>query len=221
MFTGLVQAVGGVHAIRRTSAGATMTVTHPFGALALGESIAVNGVCLSVTMMEDGRFTCDASAETLSKTTLGAIARGSSVHLERALCVGDRLGGHLVSGHVDGVGRVVAKSPLGDALQMVFEAPPALGRFFAPKGSVTIDGISLTVNGATGAQFDVVLVPITRTETRLDQRAVGESVNIEVDVLAKYVARLLGQPGVDGFSPENPGASRGVELDLLRRAGYL
>lgn len=221
MFTGLVQAVGVVHAIRRTAAGAAITITHPFGALTLGESIAVNGVCLSVTKIEDGRFTCDASIETLSKTTLGAFDRGACVHLERALCVGDRLGGHLVSGHVDGVGRVVKKSPLGDALRMVFEAPVALGRFFAPKGSVTIDGISLTINGATGSQFDVALVPITRAETRLDQRAVGESVNIEVDVLAKYVARLLGQPGVDGASPQQPSALAGVDLDLLRRAGYL
>jgi riboflavin synthase len=223
MFTGLVQAVGVVRAVSRSAAGAAMSISHPFGALALGESIAVNGVCLSVTAMPEGSFTCDASLETLSKTTLGSIERGSAVHLERALRVGDRMGGHLVSGHVDGVGRVVAKSALGEALKMTFEVPAVLARFFAPKGSVTIDGISLTVNGATGTTFDVVLVPITRAETRLDQKAVGDSVNLEIDVLAKYIARLLGQPGVDGIAPENPGlgASDGVDLDLLRRAGYL
>ncbi len=223
MFTGLVQAVGEVRVISRTTTGATLSIAHPFGPLTLGESIAVNGVCLSVTAMPEGLFACDASLETLSKTTLGSIARGSSVHLERALRAGDRLGGHLVSGHVDGVGRVVSKSALGEALQMTFEAPAVLARFFAPKGSVTIDGISLTVNRATRTTFDVVLVPITRAETRLDQKAVGDSVNLEIDVLAKYIARLLGQPGVDGVAPSNPvlEAPDGVDLDLLTRAGYL
>jgi riboflavin synthase len=134
------------------------------------------------------------------------------------------MGGHVVTGHVDGVGRVVSKTPLGDALQMTFEVPANLARFLAPKGSVTVDGVSLTVNGAKGSQFDVVLVPITRRETCFDQKSVGEAVNLEVDALAKYVARLLGQPGVDGVAPENPGGpnhSSGVDLDLLRRAGYL
>lgn len=225
MFTGLVEAVGVVREVQRSAVGAVFRVEHPWRDLVLGESIAVNGVCLSVTSMPDGAFTCDASAETLTKTTLGAIMRGTEVHLERAMRAGDRMGGHVVSGHVDGVGRVAAKTPLGDALKVDFEVPEVLARFLAPKGSITVDGISLTINGATGTRFDVVLVPITREHTRLDRKAIGEAVNLEVDVLAKYVARLLGQPGVDGAAPQNPehGApgATGVDLDLLRRAGYL
>lgn len=222
MFTGLVEAVGVVREVSRSAAGATFRVEHPWRDLVLGESIAVNGVCLSVTSMPEGGFTCDASAETLARTTLGAIERGAEVHLERAMRAGDRMGGHVVSGHVDGVGRVAGKSALGDALRMELEVPPALARFLAPKGSVTVDGISLTINGAAGARFDVVLVPITRAQTRLDRKAVGAPVNLEVDVLAKYVARLLDQPGVDGVAPENPAAESaagGLTLEALRRAG--
>lgn len=220
MFTGLVEAVGVVREITRRAEGARLRIEHPWTDLVLGESIAVNGACLSVTTMPEGAFTCDASAETLAKTTLGAIERGAEVHLERAMRAGDRMGGHVVSGHVDGVGRVAGKTPVGDALEMSFELPAALARFVAPKGSITVDGISLTINGASGTRFDVVLVPITREHTRLDRRAVGDAVNLEVDVLAKYVARLLGQPGVDGVPPEDVRAG-GVDLDVLRRAGYV
>jgi riboflavin synthase len=220
MFTGLVEAVGTIREIQRGAAGARMRVAHPWRDLVLGESIAVNGACLSVTSMPEGSFTCDASAETLAKTTLGGLEVGAEVHLERAMRAGDRMGGHVVSGHVDGVGRVAAKTPLGDALEVRFEVPESLARFLAPKGSVTVDGISLTINRASGTAFDVVLVPITRTQTRLDRKAVGDAVNLEVDVLAKYVARLLGQPGVDGVPPEDARAG-GVDLDVLRRAGYV
>ncbi|MDQ3031821.1 MAG: riboflavin synthase [Myxococcota bacterium] len=225
MFTGLVEAVGVVRDIQQVrsadgAAGATMRVECPWSDLVLGESIAVSGVCLSVTTMVAGGFTCDASAETLAKTTLGTLVRpGAEVHLERAMRAGDRMGGHVVSGHVDGIGRVAAKSPLGDALKMDFEVPAMLARFLAPKGSITVDGISLTINGAAGTRFDVVLVPITREHTRLDRKDVGAPVNLEVDVLAKYVARLLGHPGVDGAPPENP--EGGVSLEQLGRAGYL
>ncbi|MDM7913772.1 MAG: riboflavin synthase, partial [Candidatus Eisenbacteria bacterium] len=137
--------------------------------------------------------------------------------LKRALAAGDRLGGHLVTGHVDGVGTVVGREPVGDALRMTFEVPQALAPFLAPKGSITIDGTSLTVNGAAGRRFDVMLVPFTRKETLLDSLALHARVNLEVDVLAKYVARLLGKPGVDGIAP----GEGGVSLDLLRTHGYL
>ena len=153
------------------------------------------------------------------KTSLGSLARGSKVHLERALPAGARLGGHYVSGHVDGVGRIAGKSPLGDAVRIDFEVPPVLAPFLAPKASITVDGVSLTVNGASGNRFDVVLVPITRTKTLIDQKPIGATVNLEVDVLAKYVARLLGRPGVDGVDPGDP-AGGGVTMDTLRRAGF-
>lgn len=225
MFTGLVEEIGTLREVERGAAGARMRIDCPWRDLVLGESIAVNGVCLSVTSMPPGGFTCDASAETLAKTTLGRVTSGTEVHLERAMRSGDRFGGHVVSGHVDGVGTIAATTPLGDALKVEFEVPPVLARFLAPKGSITVDGVSLTINGARGTRFDVVLVPITRDKTRLDRKPVGAPVNLEVDVLAKYVARLLGQPGVDGISPENPtggaGQGEGVTLDLLGRAGYL
>ncbi len=225
MFTGLISALGHLREIRGDGTDATFVVECPWRDLVLGESIAVNGVCLSVTREVRGGFECDATAETLAKTTLGALVRGAQVHLERAMRAEDRLGGHLVSGHVDGVGRVAAKRALGDALCVELEVPPVLAPFLAPKGSVAIDGVSLTVNGASGTRFDVVLIPVTRRETLLDAKEIGAPVNLEVDVLAKYVARLLSKPGVDGRPAHNPepgeAGGGGVDIALLRRSGYI
>lgn len=219
MFTGIVQEIGAIRRIDRGARGVTFHVACGFPSLVLGESIATQGVCLTVTRDLGDGFAADASAETLSSTKLGDLRVGSRVHLERALATGDRLGGHLVSGHVDGVGRLVERTPVGDAAKLVFEVPARLAPFLAPKGSITIDGVSLTVNGATGTRFDLMLVPFTRRETLFDELAPGDAVNLEVDVLAKYVARLLGRPGVDGI---DPGADEGgVTLDLLRRHGYI
>ncbi|MFO0693339.1 MAG: riboflavin synthase [Polyangiales bacterium] len=219
MFTGIVQQIGVVRRIERGASGAVLHVGCRFASLVLGESIATQGVCLTVTRDLGDGFLADASAETLATTKLGALRPGSRVHLERALSAADRLGGHLVSGHVDGVGHVVERSAVGDAAKVVFEVPPRLAPFLAPKGSITIDGVSLTVNGASGDRFDVMLVPFTRSETLFDELAPGDAVNLEVDVLAKYVARLLGRPGVDGLDPGSGGG--GVTLDLLRRHGYI
>jgi riboflavin synthase len=216
MFTGLVEQIGTISRIERNAKGVTLEVACAYDDYVLGESIAVNGACLTVTADRGGAFTADASLETLDKTTLGDLASGGRVHLERALRAGERLGGHLVTGHVDGVGTIVEKSPLGDAMKVVFEAPAPLAPFMAPKGSVTVHGVSLTVNGVHGRRFDVVLVPFTRTETVFDALGPGARVNLEADVLAKYVARLLGRPGVDGVDD-----GEGVSLDLLRRHGYL
>lgn len=216
MFTGLVQRRGRITAVDRTGEGARLAVACTFDGLELGESIAVDGTCLTVTSRIDAGFTCDASSETLARTTLGERRVGAGVHLERALRLGDRLGGHLVTGHVDGVGRMVERHPLGDSVRVVFEAPAELAPLIAPKGSVTVDGVSLTVNGVEGQRFDVVLVPFTRRETTFDERSVGAPVNLETDVLAKYVARLLGRPGVGGGD-----GGGGVTLDLLARQGYL
>jgi len=219
MFTGLVQQVGTVLSLERDSKGATINIGCTFPALVLGESIATHGVCLTVIRDTGRGFLAEASDETLAKSVLGELRVNERVHLERALGANDKLGGHLVTGHVDGVGRIVERVPLGDAVRVVFEVPDALAPFLAPKGSITIDGVSLTVNGASGNRFDVALVPFTRKETVFDDLPVGSRVNLEVDILAKYVARLLGRPGVDGIDPGGPGTS-GVTLDLLRKHGY-
>lgn len=222
MFTGIVDHIGSVQAIRVSGSDAVLRVVSQFRDYVLGESIAVNGTCLTVAEIHADGFTAHASNETLQKTTLGELKAGARLHLERALKVGDAIGGHIVTGHVDGVGTVVAHETLGESLKVTFEVPNVLASLVAPKGSVAVDGTSLTVNHASGVRFDVVLVPFTRTHTLLDQRVVGSRVNIEVDVLAKHVARLLGKPGVDGADPANPGATEGgLTLDLLARQGYL
>ena len=187
----------------------------------LGESIATQGVCLTVTRDSGRGFYAQASTETLAKSKLGSMKIGDRVHLERALGAGDKLGGHIVTGHVDGVGRLAERQEAGEACKVSFEVPAALAPFLAPKGSITIDGVSLTVNGASGTHFDVTLVPFTRHETTFDSLALGAPVNLEVDVLAKYVARLLGRPGVDGEAARNPDGGAGITLDLLQKHGYL
>lgn len=228
MFTGLVEAKGTLDRITPQGRDARLVVRGELGpeALVLGESIAVDGVCLTVAaIVEPGPGTCvfeaDASVETLEKTTLGHLAAGAHVNLERAVPIGGRMGGHIVSGHVDGVGRIAEKTPLGGAVKVVFELPGDLIRYIAPKGSVCVSGVSLTVNNVEGNRFDVVLVPHTRDKTSLDALPVGASVNIEVDLLARYVARLL-EHGRDatGTSPD-AGASDVGWTERLQRAGYL
>ena len=231
MFTGLVEARGTL--VRRTQHGrdARLVIRGelvPPGRdpIVLGESIAVDGVCLTVdTIVEPGGpgasvFEVAASSETLEKTTLGSLAVGSAVNLERAVPIGGRLGGHIVSGHVDGVGRVAEKIPSGAALKVVFEAPAELARFIAPKGSICVSGVSLTVNGVSGSTFDVMLIPHTRDKTSLDGLAVGSQVNLEVDVLARYVARLLevGRAGDSSSSEPSPDSRL---LERLRASGYV
>lgn len=215
MFTGLVQQIGRIADLRRTAQGASIRFESAFRDLELGESVAVDGACLTVKERDAASFWADASAETLAKTTLAERRAGDRVHLERSLRLGDRLGGHLVTGHIDAVGKLVERNPVGDSQKVVFAVPAPLAPFLAPKGAVTVDGVSLTVNGVSGRRFDVVLVPYTRRETTFDDRAVGASVNLEVDVLAKYVARLLGKPGVTGDVGED------ALLDQLRDKGFL
>lgn len=220
MFTGLVDAVGEIVSITPTAKGARLRVRCRYDNYVMGESIAVSGTCLTVVEHGADYFDAEASKETLDKTMLGERRKGERVHLERALQLGDRLGGHLVTGHVDGVGVLAERTPLGDAVRVRFDVPEALAPFFAPKGSVTIDGVSLTVNGASSTHFDVVLVPYTRKETLFDERALGARVNLEVDVLAKYVARLLGRPGVDGVAPGGGDQSASLAR-ALSEAGYM
>lgn len=215
MFTGIITAVGRLRSRAAAGPSATLTVECAYPKLELGESIAVDGVCLTVATILPGAFTASASAETLSRTTLGSIDAGSKVNLERALAVGDRLGGHIVAGHVDGVGRVARRDEVGTSERVMFEAPPEVLRYVAEKGSIAIDGVSLTVNAVSAKGFEVMLVPFTRDATVLGARGVGAAVNLEVDVIARYVARLMeGRAAYEG-------GSGGVTLDLLARHGFV
>jgi len=199
MFTGLVAATGvlGARGARGPGARLSLDADLDGGPLALGESIAVDGCCLSVAEFGPGGFEVDASAETLARTTLGRMAPGKVVNLERALRAGDRIGGHLATGHVDGVGELVVRNSLGEAVAMTFALPPGLARFVAEKGSIAVNGVSLTVNSVSSAgRFEVVLIPITLEKTNLSSLAPGDPVNLEVDLIARYVARLM-EAGVD------------------------
>ncbi len=162
-------------------------------ALAHGESITVDGACLSVTEALPDGFALDATVETLARTTLGALPVGARVNLERALRAGDRLGGHIVTGHVDGVGTLASRREAGEALALTFTLPADLAPYVAEKGSIALNGVSMTVNAAGKTTFDVMVIPITRAETNLGALAEGDRVNVEVDLVARYVARWLGK----------------------------
>ena len=199
MFTGIVTAVGEV--VRLDRRGDTrIEIAAPFAAetIALGASIACAGCCLTVVERRpEGAgavFAVEVSAETLSKTTLGDWRLGTRINLERALKLGDELGGHLVSGHVDGIAEVLSVTPEGDSHRFRFRAPPALARFIAPKGSVCLDGTSLTVNEVDGAGFGVNIIPHTAAVTTWGTTRAGDRVNLEIDMLARYVARLAEAP---------------------------
>jgi len=200
MFTGIITSVGRIAATEPCQAGRRITVdaTWPEPDLVLGESIAIDGACMTVIDFEDNRFSVEVSQESLARTTLGNRNPGDRVNLERALQVGDRLGGHFVSGHVDDQGFLASRVSSGDCVEMAFELPRNLLPYIVHKGSITIDGISLTVNEVDdeGATLSVMIVPHTLAETSLGDRAPGDPVNLEVDVLGKYVERLLAtRPG--------------------------
>ena len=199
MFTGLVEAMGTVVAV--TPKGGDVEVTIDAGALALGDtaigaSISVGGACLTITRIAGSRFSADLSRETLTHTTLGAIASGHRVNLERPLLAGQPLGGHYVTGHVDGIGRVTERAKEARSIRLTIELPAALARYVAAKGSVAIDGVSLTVNEVNGARFGVNLIPHTSLVTTLGALKPGDQVNIEVDIIARYLESLLG-PFID------------------------
>src|SRR5579872_272130 len=196
MFTGIISDVGRVLRLRRGSGRddaleLAIATAYDCGAIELGASIACYGVCLTVIAVKGGAFTVQASAETLACSTLGGWSDGTPVNLERALKVGDELGGHIVSGHVDGVGRVLDRRPEGDSVRFTFELPEELAPYVASKGSIAIDGISLTVNEVARNSFGVNIIPYTLAHTNLGDAAPGRRVNIEIDPLARYVARLL------------------------------
>ncbi len=193
MFTGIIQTTGRIARRASPGAGARLTIatSRRLPALALGESIAINGACLTVTGLRDRSFTVDLSPETLRCTTLGRATPAMRVNLERALRVGDRLGGHIVLGHVDGVGRLEAIKPDGDWVLYRFRAPRALAPYLVEKGSIAIDGVSLTIFGCRGPSFTVALIPHTLAETNLGERKPGDAVNLEADVLLKHIEAML------------------------------
>lgn len=201
MFTGIVQQMGVVSALERRGADLNLRIATKDGFLAdtaLGDSICVSGVCVTVTALEDERFSADLSVETLDCTTLGRLQTGQAVNLESALRAGDPLGGHLVTGHVDCVGRLVKRVPDARSERLWFELPESLARLVAAKGSVCVDGVSLTVNGISGRHFDVNLIPHTLASTTLGGLDAGDAVNVEVDILARYAARWAQtEPGAD------------------------
>lgn len=211
MFTGLVEGIGTVVSLTPGQDAAVLTLSTTLDPGEIGASLAVDGVCLTVTRKGGGQVAATLGHETLSRTTLGRLRPGDRTNLERPLRLGDRLGGHLVSGHVDAVGEVLAVTPAGEAVDVAIGMPEALLRYVVEKGSIAIDGISLTVNRTTERGFDVSLIPHTQQETTLAGKPVGAGVNLEVDMIAKYVERLV--------APHL--GARGVDLAALERAGFL
>lgn len=191
MFTGIITDIGRIAALeRRGDLRARIITGYDTGGIDIGASIACDGVCLTVVALGDSWFEVDISAETLSKTNLGGWSEGRAINLERALKVGDELGGHIVSGHVDGLAEVIGQSIEGDSTRLRFRVPEALAGFIAPKGSVALNGTSLTVNEVSGAEFGVNLIPHTKEVTNWGAVQVGDRINLEIDTLARYVARL-------------------------------
>ena len=210
MFTGIVQEIGTIAERLPQNQGVRLTVRAPETAakLAVGDSVCVSGVCLTCVAKDAAHFSVDVSAETLRRTTLGGLSAGSRVNLEPALRLSDRLGGHIVTGHVDGTGTLAAIKSEGASALYTFSAPPELLRYAVEKGSIAVDGVSLTVFAVTAATFQVALIPHTLTATTLGGMAVGTRVNLEADVLAKYVEKLLGKN------------KAGLDWETLVRAGF-
>lgn len=217
MFTGLIEDLGTVESAETTAEGAELWLrtSIPCDELALGESISHNGVCLTVVQRERQRFRVQASLETMRRTTLGRWRTGDSVNLERALKLGARLGGHLVLGHVDGVGRLLERRREGASEWMRFSLPRPLAPLLIEKGSVTLDGISLTVNALDADSFTVMAIPETLLRTTLSARRLGDEVNLEGDVIGKYVARLRGLERAADGTPTST-----LTEEALRKAGF-
>lgn len=217
MFTGLIESQGIITRIDRVSGGAQLEVYAPeFGRdMAIGDSVAVDGACLTVVKFIRGAFIADVSGETLDHTTLGGLRQGTKVNLERALRLSDRLGGHLVSGHVDGVGKLVQRHAAGNSTVYQFQATAEVLPFLVAKGSVAVDGISLTVAQLRGDNFAVAVVPHTEQSTTLAEKPLGAPVNLEADMMAKYVKRFVDLYGGHGPDPSEAPTRRGLG-DMLR-----
>ncbi|OLN22508.1 riboflavin synthase subunit alpha [Domibacillus antri] len=214
MFTGIIEEVGKIERIVRGGKSLQLTIAAKkvLADVQLGDSISVNGVCLTVITFTKTHFSADVMPETFKTTSLSALTPGASVNLERAMAANGRFGGHFVSGHVDGVGHITSKQQEENALYITISYPEHLGRYFLYKGSVALDGTSLTLFGVTDHDLTVSLIPHTRDETVLASKGVGDPVNIECDMLAKYVGNML---------EKKEAPSKGVTMDLLKENGYL
>jgi len=211
MFTGIIQAKGHIAALEQRGGDVRLSVQSdalPFASYDVGESIAVNGVCLTAVALRDDGFDTDVSVETLDVTSLGGLGVGDSVNLEPSLSLGDRLGGHLVSGHVDCLGAVTSRKADARSIRFSVEIPEEFARYVARKGSVTVDGVSLTVNDVSATSFEVNIIPHTAEVTITGDYAVGTKVNVEVDLLARYIERLLAKDG------------EGLSMEFLKEHGY-
>lgn len=196
MFTGIITDIGRLRSIeRRGDLRVVISTAFDMSTVEMGASIACHGVCLTVVDKGTGWFAVDVSAETLDRTALGDMAPGSAINLERSLRVGDELGGHIVTGHVDGLAEIVAIETVGDSRRFIFRAPGNLARFVAEKGSVALNGASLTVNAVDGDRFEINIIPHTQSRTTFGDARAGDRVNMEIDVLARYVARLQDSAG--------------------------
>ena len=218
MFTGLIEGTGKLKTIEPRGKDMRLSIEASFDleGFQTGESVAVDGVCLTVVSWQGKVFTVDVSQETLRRSTLGQRSKGDEVNLERALRLGDRLGGHLVNGHVDGKARVIARKQRGDSLVFTFELAAELGRYIIEKGSVAVNGVSLTVNRCDEQSFEVNIVPHTVRWTTIGSWRVGDEVNIEVDIIGKYVERFV-RTMQEGDSPSESGVNRG----FLTKHGFI
>jgi len=219
MFTGIIEGLGSIVGIRPSGLGRRLTVDTDFdlGDTKIGDSLSVSGACLTVVIVEARRFQADVSPETLDRTTFKKIKVGDRVNIERALMLNGRLDGHLVSGHVDCIGTVRGRKPVGNATIITIEVPPSLSPYIIEKGSIAVDGISLTVNHCTRTHFDVSIIPHTGILTTIVHKQVGEQVNIETDMIGKYVERVLSH--YQNNTKETNESSIG--MDLLAKTGFL
>jgi riboflavin synthase len=222
MFTGIIESLGKIRTIRSSGSGGRRFAIEADISLAgtgIGESIAVNGACLTVVVIEGNRFEVDVSPETLEKTTLGKAGSGEIVNIERAMRLSDRLDGHLVSGHIDGVGTITGKRFAGNAVIITFSIPVSNSRYIIKKGSVAVDGVSLTVNNCDEGWFEVSIIPHTAKLTTMGIKGEGGSVNIETDMIGRYVERFVGlmQSGDAG----KKSFKSSIDMDFLAKAGYL
>ncbi|MDT8427429.1 MAG: riboflavin synthase [Pseudomonadales bacterium] len=224
MFTGIIAAVGKVAGFQPGTADWQLRVDSgslDLGDVQLGDSISVNGVCLTVVRLEHQGFAADVSNETRQLTTLQQLKPGAMVNLEKALSLSDRLGGHIVSGHVDGIGELIQQVADGGSMRMTFRAPAALARYIAQKGSICIDGASLTVNAVNGAEFSVNIIPHTQTKTVMQAYQVGHRVNLEVDLISRYLERLLlGEQAAAPDTDKSLQKTAGITRELLLQHGF-
>lgn len=219
MFTGIIEGLGTLTAVQPTGQGARLSITSEVSleATGIGDSIAVNGACLTAVTISGNRFEVDVSPESLQHTTLGSARIGDRVNLERALRLGDRLDGHLVSGHIDGMGTIRQRKPLANAIIVTVSVPKELTRYMIHKGSVAVDGVSLTINSLGPESFEVSIIPHTAGLTTVGFKKPGSRVNIETDMIGKYIERFITTPG----AADADGEKKDIDIALLAKSGFL